>query len=44
MTAAGAALAVSASGAAKVRTVVLVTATEIDEAARAASTYRPPGG
>jgi uncharacterized protein with GYD domain len=44
MTAAGAALAVSASGAARVRTVVLVTATEIDEAARAASTYRPPGG
>jgi uncharacterized protein with GYD domain len=44
MTAAGAALTVSASGAAKVRTVVLVTATEIDDAAKAASTYRPPGG
>jgi len=44
MTAAGAALTVSASGAAKVRTVVLVTANEIDDAAKAASTYRPPGG
>jgi len=43
-TAAGAALAVSASGAARVRTVVLVTATEIDDAAKTASTYRPPGG
>jgi uncharacterized protein with GYD domain len=44
MTAAGAALAVGASGAAKVRTVVLVTPDEIDEAVKAPSVYRPPGG
>ncbi len=44
VTAAGTALTVGASGAAKVRTVVLLTAAEVDAAAKAGSTYRPPGG
>ncbi|HYA44108.1 MAG TPA: GYD domain-containing protein [Acidimicrobiales bacterium] len=41
-TAAGAALAVSATGAAKVRTVVLLTPAEVDAAVKVPSTYRPP--
>jgi uncharacterized protein with GYD domain len=42
-TAAGFALAVTASGAVNARTVVLLTAAEIDSAVKAPSTYRPPG-
>jgi uncharacterized protein with GYD domain len=40
---AAAALAVSAAGGATVRTVVLLTAAEIDASASKTSTYRPPG-
>jgi len=43
-TAAGAALAVTAAGGAKVRTVVLLTPAEVDAAVNMESTYRPPGG
>jgi uncharacterized protein with GYD domain len=43
VTAVGAALAVNASGGAKVRTVVLLTAAEVDAAVKMESTYRPPG-
>ncbi|HMK98118.1 MAG TPA: GYD domain-containing protein [Acidimicrobiales bacterium] len=42
-TAAGTALAVSATGGAKVRTVVLLTAAEVDAAVKMQSAYRPPG-
>jgi len=42
-TATAASLAVTASGAANVRTVVLMTAEEMDQATRKAVTYRPPG-
>ncbi len=41
---AAAAVAVSAGGGATVRTVVLLTAAEIDKAAGMKTTYRPPGG
>jgi uncharacterized protein with GYD domain len=40
---AAAALAVSAAGAATVKTTVLLTPEEIDQAARKAVSYRPPG-
>ncbi len=36
-------LAVSAGGAASVRTTVLLTPTDVDEAAKKTVTYRPPG-
>jgi uncharacterized protein with GYD domain len=38
------ALAVTASGGATVRTVVLLTPAEIDAAVARQTTYRPPGG
>lgn len=41
--AAAAALTVSASGGATVRTVVLLTAAEVDAATAKDTTYRPPG-
>jgi uncharacterized protein with GYD domain len=41
--AAAAALALGASGAASTKTAVLLTPAEVDEAARKAVTYRPPG-
>ena len=37
------ALKINASGAAKVRTVVLLTPEQVDEAARIDVSYRPPG-
>ena len=37
-------LAVNASGGARVRTVVLLTPAEVDDAARKTVEYRPPGG
>ena len=40
---AAASLTVSASGAATVKTVVLLTAEEIDQATKKAANYRPPG-
>ena len=43
VTAAGAALAVTATGGARARTVVLLTAAEVDAAVKMGSTYRPPG-
>jgi uncharacterized protein with GYD domain len=43
-TAAGLALAVAASGAAAIRTVVLLTPEEIDAATRKQVSYTPPGG
>ena len=43
VTAAGAALAVCAGGGARARTVVLLTAAEIDGAAAKETAYRPPG-
>ena len=43
VTAAGVALAVTATGGAKVRTVVLLTPAEVDAAVKMRSTYRPPG-
>ncbi len=43
VSAAAAALAVSAGGGATSRTVVLLTADEVDAAAKAQATYRPPG-
>ena len=43
-TAAGAVLAVTAAGGAKVRTVSLLTPAEVDASVKKASTYRPPGG
>ena len=42
-TAAGVSLAVAGTGAVNVRTVVLLTAAEVDAAVKAKSTYRPPG-
>jgi uncharacterized protein with GYD domain len=42
--AAALALAVTAGGGATVRTVVLLTADEIDEATRRSIDYTPPGG
>ncbi len=42
--AAAVALAVWAGGGARVKTVVLLTAEDIDQAARRAVGYRPPGG
>jgi uncharacterized protein with GYD domain len=44
VTAAGAVLAVTAAGGAKVRTVVLLTPAEVDAGVRMESAYRPPGG
>ena len=44
VTAAGAALAIGSSGAVKVKTVVLLTAAEVDAAAKLPSSYRPPKG
>lgn len=41
---AAAALAVSAGGGARVRTTVLLTPSEIDNAVAKKTTYRPPGG
>lgn len=41
---AAAALTVGAGGGVAVRTVVLLTAADIDEAASRQTTYRPPGG
>jgi uncharacterized protein with GYD domain len=41
--AAAAALALGASGAASTKTAVLMTPDEVDEAARKAVSYRPPG-
>ena len=43
-TASALALAVNQSGAASVKTVVLMTVKEVDKAAKKAVTYRPPGG
>lgn len=40
---AAASLAVAASGAARVKTVVLMTPEEVDQAARKTVGYRPPG-
>lgn len=37
-------LAVNATGGARVKTVVLLTPAEVDEAARKTVDYRPPGG
>jgi uncharacterized protein with GYD domain len=37
-------LGVNAAGGARVRTVVLLTPAEVDEAARKTVDYRPPGG
>ena len=42
--AAGAVLAVTAAGGARVRTVVLLTPAEVDAGVRMESAYRPPGG
>ena len=42
-TAAAAALAVNASGAARVRTVVLMTPEDVDATAQVHADYRPPG-
>ena len=42
--AAALALAVSGGGGARIKTVVLLTAEDIDQAARRAVGYRPPGG
>jgi uncharacterized protein with GYD domain len=42
--AAALALAVSAAGGASVKTVVLLTPEEIDDAAATSVSYRPPGG
>ena len=42
-TAAGVSLAVAAVGAIRLKTVQLLTAKEIDAAAKGAATYRPPG-
>ncbi len=42
-TAAGLGLMVAASGAAKIRTTVLLTAEDMDVAAKQAVSYRPPG-
>ena len=42
--AAALALAVNQSGAASVKTVVLMTVKEVDNAAKKAVQYRPPGG
>lgn len=42
-TAAAMAMAVSASGAASVETIVLITPEQIDEAAKKTVHYRPPG-
>jgi uncharacterized protein with GYD domain len=44
VSAAALALAVSAAGGATVRTVVLLTAAEMDDAAGRTVGYRPPGG
>jgi uncharacterized protein with GYD domain len=44
VTAAGALLAVTAAGGARVRTVVLLTPAEVDAGVRMESAYRPPGG
>jgi len=44
VSAASAALAVSAGGGATSRTIVLLTADELDAAAAKKTTYRPPGG
>jgi uncharacterized protein with GYD domain len=43
VSAAAAALTVSASGGATVRTVILLTPAEVDAATEALTTYRPPG-
>ena len=43
-TAAALALAVNQAGGASVNTVVLMTVAEVDEAAKQAIAYRPPGG
>jgi uncharacterized protein with GYD domain len=43
VTAAGFALAVTAGGGVNARTVVLLTAAELDAAVKVSSTYRPPG-
>jgi len=42
--AAAAALTVSATGTSRVRTVVLITPEEIDQAAQRSVDFRPPGG
>lgn len=42
--AAAGAIAVNASGAATVKTTVLLTPEQVDEAAKRTLTYRPPGG
>ena len=44
VSAAAAAMTVSAAGGATVRTVVLLTAAELDGAVTKPTTYRPPGG
>ena len=43
VSATAAALAVNASGAVQVRTTVLITPEEVDQATKKAVTYRPPG-
>jgi len=40
---AAAAMAIGASGAMRLRTVVLITPEELDQAARKSPTYQPPG-
>jgi uncharacterized protein with GYD domain len=42
--AAAVAIAVNSAGGAQVKTVVLLTPEEVDEAAKTAVDYRPPGG
>lgn len=44
VTTAAAALTVCAGGGARVRTVALLTPTELDTASKKQATYRPPGG
>jgi uncharacterized protein with GYD domain len=44
VTAAAIGLTVAAAGAARLKTVVLLTPEEVDEAARKSVDYRPPGG
>lgn len=43
VSAAAAALAIAASGAVRVKTTVLITPEEMDQAAKKTVTYRPPG-
>ena len=44
MTATAASLAINASGAVNLKTTVLITPEEVDEAVKKSVPYRPPGG